>query len=71
VWVFGCVALDAADLEGESGAVDEEPDHDLRVDTAFFGVADFAEEPRCSTTLSRRSCLTAIWTAVAPDAVRT
>jgi hypothetical protein len=28
-------------------------------------------EPRCSTTLSRRPCLTAICTAVAPDAVRT
>ena len=36
-------AFVAADLEGEPVAVDQQPDHDLRVDAAFLGVADLPE----------------------------
>jgi hypothetical protein len=35
---LGLVALETADLEGESVAVDQQADHDLGVDAAFFGV---------------------------------
>ena len=40
---FGGVALEAADLQGEPGAVDQQADHDLWIDAAFFGEADFAQ----------------------------
>jgi hypothetical protein len=40
---FGLVALVAADLQREPVAVDEEPDDDLRVDSALFRVPDSAE----------------------------
>ncbi len=40
---LGLVALEAADLEGEPVPVDQQPDHDLRVDAAFLGVADLAQ----------------------------
>ena len=35
---LGLVALEAADLQREPGAVDEQADDDLRVDAAFLGV---------------------------------
>jgi hypothetical protein len=38
---LGC--LIAADLQGEPGPVDQEPDHDLGVDAAFLGEPDLAE----------------------------
>jgi hypothetical protein len=37
------VALEAADLQREPAAVDQQPHHDLRVDPAFLGVADLAQ----------------------------
>ena len=40
---LGLVALEAADLQGEPVPVDQQPDHDLRVDPAFLGVADLAQ----------------------------
>jgi hypothetical protein len=40
---LGLVALEAADLQREAAPVDQEPDHDLRVDAAFLGVADLAQ----------------------------
>jgi hypothetical protein len=40
---LGFVAFEAADLEREAVAVDQQTDHDLRVDAAFFGVADLAQ----------------------------
>ena len=40
---LGLVALEAADLEREAAPVDQQPDHDLRVDAAFLGVADLAQ----------------------------
>ncbi len=35
--------LRAADLQREPAPVDQQPDHDLRVDPAFLGVADLAQ----------------------------
>ena len=40
---LGLVALEAADLQREPAPVDQQPDHDLRVDPAFLGVADLAQ----------------------------
>ena len=40
---LGLVAFETADLQGESASVDEQSDHDLRIDSAFFGVADAAQ----------------------------
>jgi hypothetical protein len=40
---FGLVSLKAADLEREALPVDQQADHDLRIDPAFFGVADLAQ----------------------------
>ena len=40
---LGLVPLEAADLEREPVPVDQQPDHDLRVDAAFLGVADLAQ----------------------------
>jgi hypothetical protein len=40
---LGFVALVAADLEREASPVDEQSDHDLRVDAAFLGVADLPQ----------------------------
>jgi hypothetical protein len=41
--LLGLVSLVAADLEGEPVPVDEQPDHDLRVDPALFRIADLAQ----------------------------
>ena len=40
---FGFVAFEAADLQREPGTVDQQPDHDLRIDAAFLGIADLAQ----------------------------
>jgi hypothetical protein len=40
--LLGFVALETADLQRGTGPVDEQPDHDLRVDPSFLGVADLA-----------------------------
>jgi hypothetical protein len=40
---LGPVALEAADLQGEAVAVDQQAHDDLRVDAAFLGVADLAQ----------------------------
>lgn len=40
---FGVVSFETSDLQGKSGAVDEQPDDDLRVDPALLGVADLTE----------------------------
>ncbi len=40
---FGLVAFETGDLQWEPGAVDEQPDHDLWIDPALFGVADLAQ----------------------------
>ena len=44
---LGLVALEAADLEGEAAPVDQQADHDLRIDASFLGVADLAQ-PACA-----------------------
>ena len=41
--LFGLVPLEAADLQREALAVNQQPDQDLRVDPAFLGVADLAQ----------------------------
>ena len=41
--LFGLVSFEAADLERETPPVDQQADHDLRIDPAFFGVADLAQ----------------------------
>lgn len=40
---LGLLPGEAADLQREPAAVDQQPDHDLRVDPAFLGVADPAQ----------------------------
>ena len=40
---LGLVAFVAADLQREPASVDQETDHDLRIDTAFLGEADLAQ----------------------------
>ncbi len=37
------VPFETADLQREPGPVDQQPDHDLRIDPAFLGVADLAQ----------------------------
>jgi len=37
------VALKTADLQRKPGAVDQQADHDLRINAAFLGVADLAQ----------------------------
>jgi hypothetical protein len=39
---LGSISFEAADLEWESGPVDEQADDDLRVDPPLFRVADLA-----------------------------
>ena len=46
---LGLVSLPAADLEGETTAVDQQADDDLGVDPPLFGVAD---PPQVVLTLS-------------------
>ena len=41
--LLGLVPLEAADLEREALPVDQQADHDLRIDPAFLGVADLAQ----------------------------
>ena len=41
--LLGLVSLEAADLEREALPVDQQADHDLRIDPAFLGVADLAQ----------------------------
>src|SRR5690606_27265391 len=36
-------ALETADLQGESGPVDQQSDHNLRIDSTLFGIADLAQ----------------------------
>ncbi len=43
VCCLGLVPLEAADLEREAPPVDQQADHDLRIDPAFLGVADLAQ----------------------------
>ncbi len=43
---FGLVSLERVDLQREPGPVDQQPDNDLRIDPAFFRVADFAGSSR-------------------------
>ena len=40
---LGGVALETADLQGESGPIDQQPDNNLRVDPPFLGIPDLAE----------------------------
>ncbi len=40
---LGRIALVAADLERETGAIHQQPDNDLRVDSSFLRVPDFAQ----------------------------
>ncbi len=40
---LGLRSFEAPDLEWEPSPVDEEPDDDLRVDTAFFRVPDLTQ----------------------------
>jgi len=40
---LGGVALETADLQRKSGAVDQQADDDLRVDAPFLGIADLTQ----------------------------
>ena len=40
---FGVIAFEAPNFQGIPVLVDEEADHDLWVDAAFFGEPDFAQ----------------------------
>ena len=40
---FGGVAFETSDFQGESGAIDEQTDHDLRIHPALLRVSDLAQ----------------------------